>query len=497
MQNVQVRHIGFQPASGRITTPSSDAKGQDFQNILFKSLDKAIETVKPKNSPGKAIRHSNQTEDSAEQTAKPGNDTPDAKAALAPVETPVQPQQESTVDHTEGVITVSTPAEITVDTGPMMDAPIGHDQTQDVAMTEEEYKAFLAMKASQETATEPTDGTNETPVTNEPPITNTVAVTATPPETTVADAPEAPQTQPAPAVTQNTAPQQDSQPPVDRPVTEQPVITGVAFTAETPGEPETPVPAGTNEAALPAQAYAAEDTLSTKVSKAVRQLQDLKAKAEPIETQPIAQDKPVITHFVRAVSQENGYSEASEEEKQGGEKEITGIATATPQVRQEYTRPLEFQDRPNGTTPTPVKQIETELIRNLEDQKMEFRMQLQPVELGKVDVRMALEGGKLTVVIISTAKTNELLTKQVESLAATLKLTSPELTSVQVVAQSTESGTSYLDSALNGDGSFAGQQENGESGKAAFTRQPQEVQTEDLAEEAPVLSTQRTLDYNV
>jgi flagellar hook-length control protein FliK len=156
-------------------------------------------------------------------------------------------------------------------------------------------------------------------------------------------------------------------------------------------------------------------------------------------------------------------------------------------------------DRPDVTATSPARQIETEILKNLEGQKMEFRMQLQPAELGKVDVRMVLESGKLLVEIVSTARTNDILARQVESLAAALRLNNPELSSVQVVAETAQSGTAYLESALNGGDAYAGGQ-NGEGQQGTQAGSQWQSETEETDSTAPVIlehSGSRALDYTI
>jgi hypothetical protein len=148
---------------------------------------------------------------------------------------------------------------------------------------------------------------------------------------------------------------------------------------------------------------------------------------------------------------------------------------------------------------SPAKQIEAEILTNLENQKMEFRMQLQPADLGKIDVRMVLESGKLIVEIVSTAKTNEMLARQADSLAATLRLDNPELSSVQVVTQTAQSGTAYLENALQGGDTSPGRQNSEGRQTAPQTPQHQSETEERIGADTlirlGILS--RTLDYSI
>lgn len=168
---------------------------------------------------------------------------------------------------------------------------------------------------------------------------------------------------------------------------------------------------------------------------------------------------------------------------QAGEHEET-LLTAADAVRGTSMRtetvsvkPLE---QPAAERETPAQQIRTQVIENLEQDKMEFRMQLNPQELGKINVRMVLEGGRLSVEIISaSAKTTELLGRQTEALAASLRLSGVELQSVQVVTAA-EQSDNHMEQSLSmmmnqsrseGDEAGGGAQGPAKSRQDAGTRQ--------------------------
>lgn len=124
-------------------------------------------------------------------------------------------------------------------------------------------------------------------------------------------------------------------------------------------------------------------------------------------------------------------------------REASGTDEATIgliQPKQEVFTPetIKIQSEPAPAqplrAPDQAEQIKAEVIRNIEENKMEFNMQLNPKELGKIDVKMVLQGGSLSVEIITAnAQATELLSKQAESLVATLKTGNLEVSSVTVV----------------------------------------------------------------
>lgn len=84
--------------------------------------------------------------------------------------------------------------------------------------------------------------------------------------------------------------------------------------------------------------------------------------------------------------------------------------------------------------PDQAEQIRTRVIESLDEQKLEFEMQLNPRELGRVDVKMVLESGKLVMEIMAAnPKSTELLSKQVDGLMASLRLTGVDVSSISVV----------------------------------------------------------------
>jgi hypothetical protein len=268
----------------------------------------------------------------------------------------------------------------------------------------------------------------------------------------------------------------------------------------------------------------ADNTLGDRFSQAARQLSDLRSHKgnesltatsgeAKTATQSTPATKAATTAQLPVEAQTKGVETLTQTEqtphrdtqKQSGKEEETieaapaeGTAPSAP--RANFPEAVgQIFEKQAAAKATPAEQIETELLKNLENQKMEFRMQLQPAELGKVDIRMVLESGKLVVEILSTAKTNDLLSRQADSLAATLRLSSPELSSVQVVTETASSGTAYLENALTGGDAYAGQQDNRQP---AHTNLSSRQQHETGEPDSPTQSIReiggaRALDYTI
>jgi len=117
---------------------------------------------------------------------------------------------------------------------------------------------------------------------------------------------------------------------------------------------------------------------------------------------------------------------------------------------QKPAAPTALPEQPRQIFETPpAEQIKVRLIENLETQKMEFRMQLQPQELGKIDVRMVMESGKLAVYIAAAStKAADALQRQSEGLAAALRMANIQVETVQIVQQP-ESKENHTGGAFN------------------------------------------------
>lgn len=85
----------------------------------------------------------------------------------------------------------------------------------------------------------------------------------------------------------------------------------------------------------------------------------------------------------------------------------------------------------------PYSQIGQEILSKLEKKgPMEFKLQLEPENLGKIDIKLQLNEGKLIIDIMSaSSKTHALLTNQVDKLIQGLGLQNVQVESVQVSHQ--------------------------------------------------------------
>ena len=114
--------------------------------------------------------------------------------------------------------------------------------------------------------------------------------------------------------------------------------------------------------------------------------------------------------------------------------------TPSTQAAREPEATVRETEKPSDAKPQPVRapdqieQIRAQVIRNIEQERMEFRMQLNPQELGRINVKMILEGGKLAVQITAfNPKAADMLTRQADGLIAALKTGNMEVSSVNIV----------------------------------------------------------------
>gem|GEM_PF-1875789 len=85
----------------------------------------------------------------------------------------------------------------------------------------------------------------------------------------------------------------------------------------------------------------------------------------------------------------------------------------------------------------PYSQIKDEIMTKLEQKgPTEFKMQLEPEDLGQIDVNLKLSEGKLTIdILAANSKTHALLTSQVDKLISSMGLQNVQVESVQVNQQ--------------------------------------------------------------
>lgn len=107
-----------------------------------------------------------------------------------------------------------------------------------------------------------------------------------------------------------------------------------------------------------------------------------------------------------------------------------------------YTDPVKESGILNQSVQTSGKaeqysQISDEILSRLEQKNSnEFRMQLQPEDLGQIDIKLKLNEGRLIIdIMAANAKTQTLLTSQVDKLIASMGLQNVQVESVQVSQQ--------------------------------------------------------------
>jgi flagellar hook-length control protein FliK len=85
----------------------------------------------------------------------------------------------------------------------------------------------------------------------------------------------------------------------------------------------------------------------------------------------------------------------------------------------------------------PYSQIGNEILTKLEQKgPAEFRMQLEPEDLGQIDIKLKFSEGKLMIdILAASARTQALLTSQVDKLISSLGLQNVHVESVQVSGQ--------------------------------------------------------------
>ncbi|HWQ78042.1 MAG TPA: flagellar hook-length control protein FliK [Anaerovoracaceae bacterium] len=124
----------------------------------------------------------------------------------------------------------------------------------------------------------------------------------------------------------------------------------------------------------------------------------------------------------------------------------------------------------------PYSQIRDEILAKLEQKgTTEFKMQLEPEDLGQIDIKLKLSEGKLIIdILAANSKTQALLTSQVDKLIAGMGLQNVQVESVHVSQQmnsqnqdSSQSQSNLMNTAM--DFSHRKQQEQfqGESAKGA------------------------------
>lgn len=275
---------------------------------------------------------------------------------------------------------------------------------------------------------------------------------------------ELPQTAPQAPVEQ--APQTQPTQPTAQAQPQQAEILSAQLTVESPRQPEQAPPAEqTTVQELPQLPKdKGQQRFDNLVAKASQELKAAKPEAQAVKQQAAPPEEEAQTAQPKPRVQEP-FTPAKQAAKPAREAENPeAILAEEPQAKPIAEKPaLQPQAPQPAGAATPAQQIEAQVLKNLEDQKMEFRMQLAPKELGKVDVRMVLEGGKLTVEIAAASqKAVQELQKTSEGLISSLRMAGAELQSVQIVHEPQQT-SQHMDGAFH--------MESGQSGRQGEGRQ--------------------------
>jgi len=117
-------------------------------------------------------------------------------------------------------------------------------------------------------------------------------------------------------------------------------------------------------------------------------------------------------------------------ERTGFQNSIQGaVSTRSASEVSPVTQPVE--------TSQPYSQIKSEILSNLEKSgPTEFKMQLDPEDLGQIDIKLKLSDGKLIIdIMAANSKTQAMLTGQVDKLIAGMGLQNVVVESVHVSQQ--------------------------------------------------------------
>ena len=108
------------------------------------------------------------------------------------------------------------------------------------------------------------------------------------------------------------------------------------------------------------------------------------------------------------------------------------------------------QPQSSGKTEA-YSQVSQEILSKLEQKgPMEFRLQLEPEELGQIEIKLKLKDGSLMIDIASaSAKTHDLLTGQVDKLIASIGLQNVRVEQVQISQQTDHQNQNQFSQSLN------------------------------------------------
>lgn len=247
---------------------------------------------------------------------------------------------------------------------------------------------------------------------------------------------------------------------------------------------------------VPEEAPTAEPvTAETKPQEQAKQPEPPKTEIKPQEEAKPAEHTAAQKSVKAPVTEQRPQQEISK-----ADEAVLGMAqTKQPEILHEVLRsePAPVQTQP-VQVPDQAEQIKAQVIKNLENERTEFRMQLQPEELGKVNVKMILEGGKLSVEIAAlNPKSTEMLARQVESLVASLKASGADVSSVNVVTAN-ENASAQMDGEYNLNNFQNRGQGQGQGGRSHGTGTAGgQGENTAQAEREPADAPQRILNYSV
>lgn len=106
---------------------------------------------------------------------------------------------------------------------------------------------------------------------------------------------------------------------------------------------------------------------------------------------------------------------------------------------------------PSAEKTEAYSQISQEILTKLEQKgPMEFKLQLEPEDLGQIDIKLKLQDGKLMIDILSaSAKTHNLLTSQVDKLIMNMGLQNVQVENVQVNQQMNDQSQGNLNQSFS------------------------------------------------
>jgi flagellar hook-length control protein FliK len=161
--------------------------------------------------------------------------------------------------------------------------------------------------------------------------------------------------------------------------------------------------------------------------------------------------------------------------------------------------------------PEAYSQIREEILSKLEQKgPTEFKMQLEPEDLGQIDIKLKLSEGKLIIDIIAAdARTQALLTSQVDKLVLSMGLQNVQVESVQVSQQmnsQTQDNSQSQGFTMNSAMDFSQKQQQEQSRReilnngnpaGAFSQKQDETKTNDMKPIESIRFDNHRMNYSV